>query len=324
VQSCDYNLLDKDIAAAKQRVEAATTMEDVFAELYRFVAKYVEKNQLDSPCYFDSGWESFHLYKTMSQTLAADDIKIPWTRLCMINSRNAAIGDSLHAFYATAPEAFPLVVCGDTAALLAGGISMINIHTQNRFGVVVIPNNRGMAIEDVISKRSVDGHKFQYEYTKLDRKRDVFTLAHLKEVVKDEVMSSLRDHLWGVSAHRSEALVLNIDVQSLREENADKASTDAVLMGGSFLDEDFGERYSYLETPRRHLESIVDVLYDELNQNQILNQNQNGSSWHHFGKYGSSKSYSFPQVTRFQQVTVSLDWVDPQRRGSLVEIHSVL
>jgi hypothetical protein len=95
-------------------------------------------------------------------------------------------------------------------------------------------------------------------------------------------MSSLRDHLWGVSAHRSEALILNTDVQSLRKENADKASTDAVLMGGSFLDEDFGERYSYLETPRRHLESIVDVLYDELNQNQILNQNQtNGSSWHH-------------------------------------------
>ena len=276
VKKCDYNLLDKEIDSAKRRVDEAKTMEEVFTELYRLVIKYVERGQLDSPCYFDSGWESFHLYKSVSQALAADDTRVPWTPIGLINSRNAAIGDSLHAFYATAPEAFPLVVCGDTAALLAGGISMINIHTRNRFGLVVIPNNRGMAIEDVISKRSVDGHKYQYEYVKLDGKRDIFTLSQLKEVVRNEVLSSLRDHLWGVSAKRAEALVLNIDVQSLRKENSGKAQTDAVLMGGSFLDRDFGERFSYLEVPRRRLESIVDVLHAELNKKDSNGHNSNG------------------------------------------------
>lgn len=266
VQASEYGILDQEMADAKERVNAATTMEQVFAEFYRLVTKYVERGQLNSPCYWDSGWESFHLYKSVSKALAIDQMRVPWTRLGLINARNAAIGDSLHAFYATAPEAFPIVVCGDTAALLAGGISMINIHTHNRFGVVIIPNNRGMAIEDVISKRSVDGHQYQYDYVKLDRKRDIFTLAQLKEAICNDVMAELRDHLWGVSAHRAEAIVLNIDVQSLRRENADKAPTDAVLLGSSFLDEDFGKRFRALEQPRDQLEAIVDVLHGELNR----------------------------------------------------------
>ena len=268
VKPCDHTHLDQEIEKVRKRVDDSRTMEEAFAEVYRFVIQYVERGELDSPLYFDSGWEAFHLYKSLSQLLAVNDMKVPWTRLALINARNAAIGDSLHTFYATAPEAFPFVVCGDTAALLAGGISMLNIHGHNRFGVIIIPNNRGMAIEDVISKRSVDGHKYQYEYVKLDRKRDVFTLAQLKDVIKQDILSSLRDHLWGVSAHRSEALVLNIDVQSLRKENAGKAPTDAVLMGGSFLSDDFGERFKELQNSRRRLESIVRVLYDELNSNR--------------------------------------------------------
>jgi hypothetical protein len=264
-QPCDYTLLDEEIATAQRSVEDSTTMEQVFTELYRLVTMYVERGQLNSPCYWDSGWESFHLYKSVSQALAKDHVRVPWTRVGLINARNAAIGDSLHAFYATTPDAFPLVVCGDTAALLAGGISMINIHTKQRFGVVIIPNNRGMAIEDVISKRSVDGHQYQYDYVKLERKRDIFTLAQLKEAVVQDVLAQLRDHLWGVSAHRAEAIVLNIDVQSLRRENAEKAPTDAVLLGRSFLDQDFGERFRQLQRPRRTLEAIVNVLYAELN-----------------------------------------------------------
>lgn len=267
VEPCDYNILDADIEEAQRRVDAASTMEEAIAEIYRLVIRYMK--HLDAPCYFDSGWESFHLYKAVSQILAKDkedaDLKIPWTRVGLIQARNAAIGDSLHTFYATAPQSFPIVVSGDTAALLAGGISMLNIQAAKRFGVVFIPNNRGMAIEDVISKRSVDGHQYQYEYVKLDRKRDVFTLAQLKEVLKSDVLASLRDHLWGVSAHRSEALVVNIDVQSLRRENAGNAPTDAVLMGGSFLSEDFGQRFQELQGARRRLESIVRVLYHELN-----------------------------------------------------------
>jgi hypothetical protein len=284
IKSCDYAALDRDIGTAKHRVDEARTMEEVFAELYRLVTKYVTRGQLDSPCYFDSGWESFHLYKSVSQALARntsapdDDsnstgsMRLPWTRLGLINSRNAAIGDSLHAFYATASESFPLVVCGDTAALPAGGISMINIHTSRRFGVVIIPNNRGMAIEDVISKRSVDGHQYQYEYVKLDQKRDIFTLDQLKEAIKNDVLAALRDHLWGVPAHRAHAVVLHIDVQSMRKENAKKkAPTDAVLVGSSFLDEDFGERFLHLERPRRRLEAIVDALYAEINQSRCCN-----------------------------------------------------
>lgn len=273
VQQCDYKQLDKDILAAKQRVASAQTMEEAFAEVYRFVSTYTGRGQLDCPCYFDSGWESFHLYKSVSKMLGKEGLKIPWTRLALINARNAAIGDSLHAFYATTPEAFPLAVCGDTAGLLAGGISMINIHAHNRFGAVVVLNNRGMAIEDVISKRSVDGHQYQYEYVKLDRKRDIFTLAQLKDVIQNDVLSGLRDYLWGVAAHRTNAIVLNIDVQSLRRENADKSETDAILMGRSFLDDDFGERVALLEEPRKKLEAIVDVLYDELNSSTASSSN---------------------------------------------------
>lgn len=281
VQPCDYKQLDKDILTAKQRVASAQTMEEAFAEVYRFVSTYMSRGELDCPCYFDSGWESFHLYRSVSKILDQEGLKIPWTRLALINARNAAIGDSLHAFYATTPEAFPLAVCGDTAGLLAGGISMVNIHAHNRFGTVVVLNNRGMAIEDVISRRSVDGHQYQYEYVKLDRKRDIFTLAQLKDVIQKDVLSGLRDYLWGVAAHRTNAIVLNIDVQSIRRENAEKSQTDAILMGRSFLDDDFGERVALLEEPRKKLEAIVDVLYQELNADASNSSNSHVGTGNH-------------------------------------------
>jgi hypothetical protein len=266
VLPCNYFTLDQDILLTKQRVAEAQSMEEAFAEIYSLLSTYIQRGQLDSVCYFDSGSESFRLYKSVSKLLDSKDIKIPWTRTGLINARNAAIGDALHTFYATAPEAFPFIVTGDTAALLAGGISMINIHANNRFGVVVILNNRGMAIEDVISKRSVDGHQFQYEYVKLDRKRDIFSLDQLKSVIDKDILSALRDHLWGVSANRSKAIILNIDVESLSREISKNVPSDSVSMKGSFLDEDFGERYVKLKGPRSKLEQIVDVLHDELNE----------------------------------------------------------
>lgn len=125
-----------------------------------------------------------------------------------------------------------------------------------------------MAIEDAISKRSVDGHTYPYEYVQLERKRDIFTLEQLKAAINKDVLASLRDHLWGVSAHRSQALVLNIDVQSLRKENAENSHTDALLAGRSFLDEDFGKRFGYLEAPRRRLQAIVEALHEEMNRSE--------------------------------------------------------
>lgn len=265
IEACDFTALDKDIASAKRRVDEARTFEDVFVELFRTLATYVERRQLDAPCWWDSGWEAFHLWRAVSKALAEDDLRVPMTRAALVNARNSAIGDALHAFYATPPSSFPVVVSGDTAGLLAGGISMINIHTRNRFGVVVILNNRGMAIEDVISKRSVDGHQYSYDYVKLDKKRDIFTVDQLKDAVKSDVLGVLRDHCWGVSPHRAEAIVLNIDVQSLRRNNANASASDAALTGRSFLDDDFGARFVHLSEPRRRLERIIDVLHDEVN-----------------------------------------------------------
>lgn len=260
----DYQRLDQDIETTRRKVDEANSMEEVMTEFYSLVSKYVLEGKLDSPCFFDVGWEAFHMFKAVSQGLAEKTgQRLPCSRADLVMARNAAIGDAVHSFYATSPKAFPVVVCGDTAALLAGGISMINIHTRNRFGVVMIQNNRGMAIEDVISKRSVDGHQFQYEYVKLDHKKDIFTLDQLKEVFKNDVLASLRDHLWGISHQRSEALVLNIDVQSIRRENASRSATDAILTG-SFLDEDFGRRFAQLEEPRQKLEGIVTVLHEEM------------------------------------------------------------
>jgi hypothetical protein len=278
---CDYDLLDQDILETKQRVAEAQNMDEAFAEVYSLLSTYISREHLDCICYFDSGSESFRLYKSVSKLLDSKDMKIPWTRTGLIHARNAAIGDALHTFYATAPEAFPFIVTGDTAALLAGGISMINLHSHNRFGVVVVLNNRGMAIEDVISKRSVDGHQFQYEYVKLDRKRDIFSLDQLKSVIDKDVLSALRDHLWGVSANRAKAIVLNIDVQSLAKETSRNVPSDIISMKGSYLDDDFGERYVQLKEPRTKLEEIIDVLYEELNE---ASARSIGSDCHHSAK----------------------------------------
>jgi hypothetical protein len=256
---CDLTVLDKNIQTAKDLVAKAQTVETVLAELYRFVSSYVGKCQLDSPCYFDTGFESIHLYKSISKLLEQSDMKIPLTRVSLINSRNGAIGDSCHAFYSSKPGTFPITVVGDTAAVLAGGLTMLSIQSNNRYGVVIVLNNHGMAIEDVISKRSIDGHSYQYEYATAERKRDIFSLEQLKLVMQD-VLNSLRSHLWGVSEHRSNAIILNIDVPSLRKE-----IQGSLPMRHHDLDENFGDRFVQLEGPRKKLEAVVNVLYDALN-----------------------------------------------------------
>lgn len=261
---CDYAVLDKDIQTAKNLVGSAQTMETVLAELYRFISTYVGKCQLDSPCYFDTGFESIHLYKNISKLLEQSDLKIPFTRVGLVNSRNGAIGDSCHTFYSSAPGKFPFVVAGDTAAVLAGGLTMLSIQSNNRYGVVIVLNNHGMAIEDAISKRSIDGHSYQYEYARSDRKRDIFSLEQLKVVIQTDVFNSLRSHLWGVSEHRSNAIILNIDVPSLRKE-----IQGTVPVSQNYLDDMFGERFVQLEAPRKKLEAVVNVLYEAINEGNI-------------------------------------------------------
>lgn len=258
---CDYKLLDKNIFDTKSRVAEAQSMEVVFGEMFQFISTYVARGQLDSPCYFETGFESIHLYKSVSRYLEKKGMKIPMTRVGLINSRNGSIGDSCHTFYATSPDSFPFAICGDTAALLAGGVSMMNIQSNNRYGVIIVMNNHGMAIEDSISKRFVDGHSFQYEYAKLERKRDIYSLAQLKNVIQLEVLNELRSHLWGISPHRSNAIILNIDIPSLRREIV----SNGLSTVSYYLHETFGERFAQLEGPRSQLESVVNILYDELN-----------------------------------------------------------
>lgn len=138
VEPCDYTVLDQEFTETKHRVEAATTLDQVFAEVFRLVTTKVSQHQLNAPIWWDSGLECYNLHKSVSDILAQDSLRMPWTRAALVNARNAAIGDALHSFYATDADCFPLVVSGDTAALLAGGANMISVHSRNRFGVVLI------------------------------------------------------------------------------------------------------------------------------------------------------------------------------------------
>jgi hypothetical protein len=290
---CDLSVLDKNIHTAQGLVGSAQTMETVLTELYRFISTYVAKCQLDSPCYFDTGFESIHLYKSISKLLEQNDLQIPLTRVSLINSRNGAIGDSCHSFYSSAPGTFPFIVVGDTAAVLAGGLTMLSIQSNNRYGVVIVLNNHGMAIEDAISKRSIDGHTYQYEYARAERKRDIYSLEQLKLAIQTDVLNSLRSHLWGVSEHRANAIILNIDVPSLQKEIQGSAP-----MRKNALADNFGDRFNQLEGPRKILESIVNVLYDALNAGNINKDS------HRPVKIVGCSAVEFMEV--FSQVAISL------------------
>ena len=246
---------EEHIARAATAVDQARTLEEVFVSVFDVVSREVGRGRLDVPCYWDAGWESFSLLKHVRAGLAERGRTLPFTKTSLVHLRNAAIGDSVHSFYASSPEAFPLVVAGDTAVLLAGGISLVNLHLQKRFGALVVLNNCGMKIEDVISKRPVDGHRFDYEYVQLRGKKDIFTLEQLKEGVKHDILGPLREYGWGVPGNQARAAVLNVDIQAVREDEKTAAGA------GSSLDDDFGQRFRQLAAPRRQLEDVVDVLH---------------------------------------------------------------
>lgn len=119
-----------------------------------------------------------------------------------------------------------------------------------------------MAIEDAISKRSVDGHQFSCDFMKINHKKDVYTLEQFKHAVKNDVLAALRDHCWGVSRNHAETVVVNIDVNSVRKGNG---NIEVRQSRQNYVYEDFGRRFVALTEQRNSLERIIDVLHKELN-----------------------------------------------------------
>merc|ERR1712188_292857 len=115
----------------------------------------------------------------------------------------------------------------------------------------------------------MDGHQFQYDYVKLNNKKDIFTLNQLKDTINKDVMGQLRDYCWGVEPHRQEAVVLNIDVKSVRQDVLRRQGLPSAQDKRSYLDGDFGKRFQKLAEPRKQLETVVDVLYEANDGNPV-------------------------------------------------------
>lgn len=255
-----YESLDKVILEATTRVSRAKTIGQVLAEAFDVVAQFVAKRELDAPCLFDSGWEAFALMREVQAFLAPRKLGVPLTRTGIVNARNAAIGDALHAFYAMRDDCFPIVVTGDTAAYLAGGLSIMNIHVRHRFGAIVILNNQGMAIEDRVAHRTIAGHHYNEDLLVHERKRDIVSLDQLKDAVAYDIISAIRDYLWGTLPSQAKIIMLNVNVNAVR-------ANMAMLGGGDNpesrqqIANDFGARFHKLAPERAKLEEIIDVLF---------------------------------------------------------------